>query len=74
MIPDSIFHCPQCGAPGSVTNGVAEYSCVCRLNANRVLQPPSVTHPDGWDCHCPPGSNRQSPTQHHCLKCLQVRP
>jgi hypothetical protein len=34
MIPSQAFCCPHCGAPGLVNLGQAEYSCMCRFNAN----------------------------------------
>lgn len=32
-IADQLFHCPHCGAPGSVLNGGAMYSCLCRFGS-----------------------------------------
>ena len=53
MIPNQTFYCPKCGAPGQVSNGQTEYSCMCRLGTYQatgpVLSPVRVT----YDCGCP---------------------
>lgn len=45
MIPNQIFNCPHCGAPGQVKEGKAEYSCGCRWTSMQPQQLPVYPHP-----------------------------
>lgn len=61
------FHCPHCGAPGWVSNGQAQYTCVCRLGSMFAPQPLPLKHGVTYFAceHYPMSAMRETP----CDKC-----
>jgi hypothetical protein len=58
---DQSFHCPCCGAPGQLTQGVAEYGCTCRFAWQLVQQWIPAPFPYPYPYPYPPGPRMPQP-------------